>query len=437
MSKRKGFIKKLDMPLTEASVIINTETIIGIYPALLTGVHGPEYAEDISSASVTTFYELETSWVNEEAALDIDLSTSWNIGDTAYYWYRVTGGTPENLQSLESIVASGGGGTFIEGGGIFGGSIGEGHGCGGVICDNVGIEDGCAHSYYTKIISAQSLNDLCDILSNSSPPINNISLIEKYSRPATRTDATKDICGVYSPIDYCQIPECLKYCYEEEEEEEEEEEPLELSIPIYLTPDISTISSCGCNAVPLAISIRHNTNKSLWISKRNFISLEETNSMTYRPEGFWSYNQKFQTNIENFLANFYLKCDSNVWTFNISFNYVRYDIAYATKIGIKIPNELICDGSLKTSKMKFYIDQPIVLSNSNRQIQVTSPGRQERHKNTQPLEAYVNDIYISNPVYYDTIGMFSSGFWEYNPLEIQFKPINKGNTFKQSLVGFV
>ena len=411
MSNEEGMLTKAD-----ATVVIpaSITTVPNLY-------HSASGSVQISSAaaepSTTSFYSLTTSW-NVRGDLEVDLTTSWNLGESAYYWYRI-----------ESE-------------------------CGFVTCDEFGIEHrDCKKMTLVTTVSARNLAEVCQILSSprtNAPVTTRISSIKRYGRPMFRDQIQPGQCNTLDEVEFCHIPECLDYCVDpspsssilaDEEvavpssmvsasEFEYEDVPAN---PMY--PDLGVISVCGCSRSALSMPVSHSLNRSSVLSgflRGAGASLPGILDLTYREdESSWSSSTHLRSGDSVWSVILSLGCQPDIWTVSLS---VRGG-GRRTRLIFDAPSELVCSSGRPSALIQCYFRGEIASAPLGRSIDVRSPPRPKVQTPVDVVEVFVGGIFVPYTVYYDELGLFKDSSWGTSPLEIDINPISRGRTRTMTLEG--
>lgn len=447
MSNEESFVRKMDdVTITPASITIVPDLYYQSVGSV--AVSSP----DISlSASAT--YDISTSW-RILGSLDVDLNTSWNTGENAWFWYRV-----------------------------------EGY-CTPVTCDDMGVQyGGCSHMTFVTTVSARNLTELCDTLSN--PKINApanliLSSIKRYSRPVFKNQILPGQCNVLEDVEYCQIPECMTYCPEPSAtyapdfanlvlprpapaEDEGAVDPefvrdkylsdlseIEDALLATASPSASVlgigyeygeaninydmqvptdfVSACGCPFVGPSIVVRHTLNRSSALSRflnSRGLELPSSFGLAHKSvDSSWTYTNHLVSPDSSWLVQLGLTCLDGLWRLSLS----AREGQRQTRLVADIPPELLCAAGRPAARMQVYFDQGRNLIPSGG-IQVVSPPRPSRRTATDAAEVFVDGIFVPYVVYYDELGLFKDSFWEYSPLEIDINPASKNPVTLMTLNG--
>jgi hypothetical protein len=403
--------------------------------------------------SASASYDLVTSW-RVRGSLEVDLSTSWSVGEGAWYWYRVEGE------------------------------------CGPVECETFGVGyDGCGRMRFVTTVSARNLSEVCDVLRNPNinAPVNlKIATIQRYSRPVFRNQTTADECNVLQEVEFCHVPECLDYCVDESST------PLigvqnivapyddQLVLPEFpakstrsgerlsSATDISdvllanasseavvfglgyeyddslsegnmelsadSVSACGCSGIGRSLSMRHSLNRSSVVYnflRSNSASLPSNLSLAYKAtEGSWTSNIHLGDPVEGWSLFFGFACQNDLWRLSLSARSGKRQ----TKLVVDIPPEFMCASRRPSAPIEVYFNQRAG-STYAEGIQVVTPPRTPRRTASFSAEVYVEGIFVPHVIYYDEMGLFKDSFWDYSPLEININPISKNPTTLMTLNG--
>lgn len=402
--------------------------------------------------SVASVYDFSTSW-RILGPLEVDLTTSWNVGESAWHWYRV-----EGL-------------------------------CGTVNCDNLGMDyDGCSRMTFVTTVSARNLSELCETLSNpiaNAPVRSKISSIRKYSRPMLRDQIISDDCNLLQDVEFCHVPECLDYCVEESApllelknlvfphdqepyevvatipESDQSDLAAQLDIPDELVArasvsasafglgyeynDLATqadmeapsvsVSACGCTGIGSSMPIGHSLNKSYAFSnflKSNGISFPNNLNLLYKSfDTSWSSTTHLSLGTYEWVVYFGLSCVDGLWRLSFS----ARGGSKQTRLVVDIPPEVICAGRRPSSMVEVYFDRISDALSVDRAIQVRTPPRTPRWSASSAVEVFVGGIFVPHVVYYDELGLFNDSPWDYSPFEIDINPISKNPTTLMNLNG--
>lgn len=390
--------------LTKADAMVVIPASITTVPNLYHNASGSvELSSPAVDPSTSVFFSLQTSW-NVRGDLEVDLETSWSIGEGAYYWYRV-----------ESE-------------------------CGEVTCDEFGVERReCNRMTIVNTVSARSIAELCDTLSNprtNAPLVARISSIRRYGRPTFRDQIQPGHCNTLQEVEFCHIPECLDYCVdpapepfleslEEEVEEVEGEEML---------PDTSLVSVCGCDRSAASIPVGHSLKRSAEFARflrSTGALLPSSLDMAYRSENSsWSSTVHLRSSWRSWTLRLSLGCQPDLWTFSLS---VRGD-GKQTRLSFDAPSNLVCAGGRPGAIVQCYFTNVRTPSSAAR-IQVVDPPRRPAFEAIDRVEIFVGGIFVPYTVYYDGLGLFKDSFWRGEPLEFDINPISSGRTRTMTLEG--
>lgn len=402
--------------------------------------------------SASASYDLFTSW-RIMGSLEVDVTTSWNVGAGAWYWYRVEGE------------------------------------CGPVECETFGMSyNGCNRMRFVTTVSARNLSELCDTLQNprTNAPVNlKIATIQKYSRPVFRGSTPADECNIMQEVEFCHIPECLDYCPEEAApflgiqnivvayedvpaEPEFPTRPIRVEDKMRAATDISEVlvsrasvdssvlglgyeydeslsegdmypstdlvSACGCTAIGEALSMRHSLNRSSAMA--DFISstashLPSKIDLMYRAsESSWNSIIHLGDPIEGWRVLFGFGCQDNLWRLSFSALAGRKQ----TRLVVDIPPELMCASRRPSAPVQVYFSQRPFVPKSDG-VQVVAPSRTPRKTALFSAEVFVEGIFVPHVVYYDELGLFKDSFWEHSPLELDINPASKNPITLMTLNG--
>jgi len=367
----------------------------------------PAGGESLATAS----YSLDTSW-RVLGFLDVDLESSWNVGEGSLRWYRIEGE------------------------------------CGSVTCDEFGVEHrNCNRMTFVTTVAAASLPDLCDILRNpqvNAPVTTRISSISRYARPVFRDQIQPDQCNTLTEVEFCQIPECFDFCVEDDssfleladvEPESLLESLSEGSPEAELSPPSISISSCGCPNLGGSISLKHNLSRSPLIARYSEASdsvLPGDFAMAYRfRDDSWSKTAHMRRGGESLLVSWGLKCESDLLNLSLS---VRLG-ARATRLSLGIPGEIACSPRLSSSDVQVYFRKPARAPATR--IRVSTSSRTEPRVVIGAAEAFANGIFVPVILYYDELGVFDDPAWGSSPLRIYLDSASRSNAKTMSLSGYV
>lgn len=398
MSNEEGILTKADaMVVIPASIT----TIPNLY-------HDASGSVELSSPAVdpstSVFFSFDTSW-NVRGDLEVDLETSWNVGEGGYYWYRV-----------ESE-------------------------CGEVTCDEFGVERReCNRMTIVTTVSARSLSELCDTLANprtNAPLVARISSIRRYGRPVFRDQIRPGQCNTLEEVEFCHIPECLDYCVDpppaallESLEESAEEPPAE-----EMLPDTDVVSVCGCDRSPLVLPVGHSLGRSREISRflrSGGFSLPRELDLAYRREdSVWSASAHLKGYRSSWTLLVSLGCRPDLWTFSLSV----IGEGRRTRLVFDAPSELICGSGRPSAVVQCYFDSDPSLLPVPPAPQVVDPPRTPLYSATDRAEVFVDGIFVPFTVYYDGLGLFRESFWRSSPLEFDINPTSSGRTRTMTLEG--
>lgn len=447
MPNEESFVRKMDDPtITPASI-----TVVPDLYHQATGsvsVSAPDM-----SLSASASYDLFTSW-RVMGPLDVDLTTSWNTGESTWYWYRVEG--------------------F----------------CGPVICDEMGVQySDCDRMTFVTTVSARNLSELCETLSNprTNAPVNLLlSSIKRYSRPVFRNQIQPDQCNVLEDVEYCQIPECMDYCPEEDSaslfkfsnlvtptSDFTEESPKnsgdqpespkfselsdvegvlvasavpsasvsglgyeydEIGLEYDMQPPTNFISACGCLLVGPSVSVRHTLGRSSAFSgflRSNGLSMPRSISLTHKSfDSSWGHTSHLRSQNSAWTVQISMSCVDDLWRLSLS----AREGSRQTRLVVDIPSDLMCTAGRPSALVQVYFDRGIDVLPSGG-TQVVTPPRPLRKTATDAAEVFVSGIFVPYVVYYDDLGLFKDVFWEYSPLEIDINPSAKNPTTLMTLDG--
>jgi hypothetical protein len=391
----------------QADSMVVIPASITIIPNLYHNASGSvEVSSPAVNPSTTAFFSFETSW-NVRGDLEVDLRTSWNIGEGAYYWYRV-----------ESE-------------------------CGEVTCDEFGVERReCNRMTIVTTVSARSVSELCETLADprtNAPLVARISSIRRYGRPMFRDQIRPDQCNTLEEVEFCHIPECLDYCVDPvpgaafvgslEVDEIEEEAAGEL------LPDTDLISVCGCDRSSASMPLRHSLGRSSELSRfvrSGGLSLPPSFDLTYRPgDSAWSRTVHLRSASASWTLRLSLGCRPDLWTFSLS---VAGE-GRQTRLIFDAPSELVCASGRPAALIQCYFDGPLPSPSRGRSFQVVDPPRRPVPVAADRAEVFVGGIFVPFTVYYDGLGIFKDSFWRSSPLKFDINPISKGRTRTMTLEG--
>lgn len=408
---------------------------------------------DGTEVSAAAVYDLFTSW-RILGSLEVDLTTSWNVGESNWYWYRVEGE------------------------------------CGSVNCDDFGIGyDGCPRMRFVTTLSARNLAELCDTLKNpaTNAPVNlKVATIHRYSRPVFRDQTQPDQCNVLQSAEFCHVPECLDYCVEDAtipliktqniipahedipavpdfpglkvRSRDEVSAATEISEILVARSSMSasafglgyeydeslsggtleapsdSISVCGCSGIGQSLAMRHSLVKSSAVSnflKSNGTSIPSSLGLKYKAaDSSWTSTLHLGPPDGGWTLFFGFSCQDELWRLSLSLRGGRKQ----TRLVVDIPPEFMCVSRRPSASIQVYFDQRSSLSNSEG-IQVVTPARTPRKTASFSAEVFVDGIFVPHVVYYDELGLFSDSFWDHSPLEIDINPIAKNPTTLMNLNG--
>lgn len=384
-----------------------------------------------SEVSASASFDLATSW-RILGLLEVDLSTSWGVGEGEFYWYRVEGE------------------------------------CGQVTCEDFRVGyDGCSRMTFVSTIAARSLPELCNILSRpatSSPVGTRISSIRRYSRPTFRGQTPDEQCNVLNDLEFCHIPECADYCAEESPapliglhnivlpfgEGPVESESLvssgtesHISASVLEEPSsfnemegfVGTVSACGCTAAPTLIPIRHSLKKSGVFSrfvKSRMLDFPPRLDLVHRPsESSWESATHLSYEGGEWIVQVGMAClEGNLWRLSLSVRESRRQ----TRLIVDVPSEIMCIGGRPSALVQVYFDKGVTAFDGP-VYPVRTPERKERFSATSSVEVYVGGIFVPQVVYYDGMGLFQDSFWDYSPFELDINPTSKNPTTLFTLDG--
>lgn len=429
-----SIIKMDDATITPASITI----IPDLYHAASGSIEVASYASADSSTSNS--YYLTTSW-RVVAPFEVDLTTSWNVGEPTFYWYRIEGE------------------------------------CTPVACDTMGMKYAdCKKMIFVTTVAARSIPEVCDILTNpriNAPADLKVTSIKRYTRPVFRDEIPAGLCNELQDVEFCQIPECQTYCADRpfsplldsvlEEPFVVSEAPSETPISEMSDEDLLVVSGtisasavsmgyeyedassetiavpterlsvCGCSSIGLSIPIRHSLNRSAKFSRflrSNALTLPETAELLFKARSSsWSSISHLRGSNDYWTLMFELGCESDLWKLSMSVRKERYQ----TKIVVDIPSEMICTTPGPSALVQIYFDQAEAGTGSGKRVQVVTPERTPPRSATSPIEIFVDGIFVPHAVYYDDLGIFDDSFWDYSPFEISINPISRNASYEMSL----
>lgn len=405
-----------------------------------------------SEVSASASYDLLTSW-RIRGSLEVDLDTSWNVGEGVWYWYRVEGE------------------------------------CGPVECETFGMSyNGCGRMRFVTTVSARNLSELCDTLRNprTNAPVNlKVATIQRYSRPVFRGNTPADECNVMNEVEFCHIPECFDYCVEEDASflgslnivAPHDDEPIQPEFPARharevgsvqtltditevlvsrasvessvlglgyeydeslsdgtMSPSTDLVSACGCTSVGESLSMRHTLNRSSVMAdfmKSTASYLPSKIDLRYRAsESSWSYASHIGDPVEGWKIFFGFGCQDNLWRISFSARAGRKQ----TRLVVDVPPELMCASRRPSAPVYAYFSQrPFAPRQEG--VQVVTPSRTPRRTASFSAEVFVEGIFVPHVVYYDELGLFKDSFWEHSPLEFDINPISKNPITLMTLNG--
>lgn len=444
------------MSLREEGELVSKMESLVIIPASITIIpdlyHQGSGVVELTSPpsdepSAQSSYYVTTSW-RVLAPLEVDLQTSWNAGEGVYHWYRVEGE------------------------------------CGPVTCDRINVRHGdCGRMTFVTMISARSLDELCDAMSNprfNAPVDLKVTKIHRHSRPVFKNQAEPDQCNELQQVEFCHIPECMKFCEErpsgssllnsvlEAAESAPAQEPevdvsaaahddgvliagasmsaeafglgyeydSEASLPV-VEPPAEVIAICGCSNAGLSISARHSLNRSAALARflgSNGLSLPESLDLLYKSaESSWSHMSHLRGPNEYWTLLLEVACQTDLWRVSLC---VRSGSS-RTRLVVDVPAEIACRSAGPSGRMECYFDRTAQEVGSGRRIQVVSPPRAERFSAASAAEIYFEGIFVPHTVYYDELGIFADAFWDYSPLEISLNTVARNTSAVISLDGII
>jgi hypothetical protein len=390
---------------TESMVLIpaSITTVPNLYYSATGSV---ELSSPATEPTTTSFFSFSTSW-NVRGDLEVDLNTSWNVGEGAYYWYRV-----------ESE-------------------------CGEVTCDEFGVERrDCNSMTIVNTVSARSVAELCDTLANprtNAPLVARISSIRRYGRPMFRDQIQPNQCNTLDEVEFCHIPECLDYCVDPAPAApflaSLEDEGFEEVAAEDLLPETSLISVCGCDRSSASMPLGHSLGRSKELSRfvrSGGLSLPASFNLIYREEdSTWSHTAHLRSSSSSWTMRISLGCQPNLWTFALSV----FGEGRQTRLVFDAPSELICAAGRPAALVQCYFDSPIQSPSRGRSFQVVDPPRRPVPVAVDRAEVFVDGIFVPFTVYYDGLGIFKDSFWRSSPLEFDINPISRGRTRTVTLEG--
>jgi hypothetical protein len=374
---------------------------------------------EVSSPSDSTprtieHYSLNSSW-RILGFVDVDLNSSWNIGQGSLRWYRVEGE------------------------------------CGSVTCDEFGVEHrDCERMTFVTTVAAASVQDLCEILRNpkvNAPVTTKISSIKRYSRPVFKDQIQPDQCNVLSDVEFCQIPECFDYCVEDEESlsymtsESDSFVPLELLSDAPEEREISTPafsrSSCGCLNLGASISLKHNLSRSPFVSRfyeNSRYALGDDFSIYYRSwDESWFGTEHARIRDETMSASWSLKCESDLLNLSL---FLKFG-SRSSLISVGVPGEVLCSPTLSSASVIIYIENSPRTLPLQRIVKVSTSPRPAPKSIVGSAEAVANGIFVPVLLYYDELGVFDGLDWVSNPLRLDLNASARLKASSMSLSGFV
>lgn len=392
--------------VTKADVMAVIPASITITPNLYHNASGAvEILSSSAESSKAVFFSFETSW-NVRGELNIDLTTSWNVGEGGYYWYRV-----------ESE-------------------------CGEVTCDDFGVERReCNKMTIVTTVSARSVVELCDTLANprtNAPLVAKILSIRRYGRPMFRDQIQPGQCNTLEEVEFCHVPECLDYCIDTPPAPAllvSLEEPVTEPDSVDMLPETDVISVCGCDRASYLLPTGHSLGRSREISRflrGSGLSLPEILPLSYRREdSVWSASLHLKGYRSSWTLLFSLGCRPDLWTFSLSVT----GEGRRTRLVFDIPSELICGSGRPSATVQCYFDSNPSFLPDPPAPQVVDPPRTPLYSAMDRAEVFVDGIFVPYTVYYDGLGLFRESFWRTSPLEFDINPISSGRTRAMTLEG--
>lgn len=424
---------------------------ITLIPDLYHQASGSISVLSAEEAEVSAFaaYDFVTSW-RVLGSLEVDLTTSWNTGESTFYWYRIEGE------------------------------------CGPVTCETFGVGyDGCPRMTFVTTIAARNLAELCESFSNpatNAPVGSRVSSIRRYARPVFRDQIPEDQCNILNEVEFCHIPECMDYCPEPSpaslvsfanlvvphthpvvedvarvakdfsggrfRAQEDIPDALVANASVtasavglgYEFDDSSlvnemevfsgSISACGCVNIGASMPIRHSLNRSYVLSsflRSHLLDFPSRLNLMYRSfDSSWSST----THLNGWTINIGMACQDDLWRLSLA----ARDGSKQTKLVVDIPSEIMCAGGRPSSLIKVYFDRGVAAYDGP-VYQVRTPPRTERKSASSSVEVFVGGIFVPHVVYYDGLGLFKESFWDYSPFEIDINPLSKNPTSLMTLNG--
>jgi len=189
-----------------------------------------------------------------------------------------------------------------------------------------------------------------------------------------------------------------------------------------------TVSACGCSQMAPTLSLRHNL-----LSSKNFsdflssggLTYSSTNTLRYKSsELSWSSTDCLVGRNSSWEVSMSLGCKDNSWGLLLGVA----DGKRATKIILDIPADVLCGDGFIVASILAYFSPYSSDGGSNVKIQAVSPPKKIRRAISGSVEAYVNEIFIPQTVYYDEIGLFGDSYWQTGPLRIDINPIARNDS---------
>jgi len=361
--------------------------------------------------SLTSSYVIDTSW-RVLGLLNVDLETSWNIGEGSWYWYRVEGV------------------------------------CGSVVCDEYGVEHrNCNRMTVVTTVSARSVTELCETLTSprfNQPASFKVSSIKRFARPMFKDQIDPGQCNVLSDVEFCHIPECFDYCVDVPAagmvgDLIASEDGLAVADTTYadLLPFSGAISACGCPNVGGSIVVRHTLGRSANFARFvNSNGLENPGSFSLihrSDDSSWNSAVHLNGSSEKWIISMSLACQSEEWRMSLA---VRSG-ALQTKLVLDRPGDLLCQYSSISKSIRCYFGGSSKSATNGLSFEVRSPPRKELRSTTYAVECFVDGVFVPHTVYYDDLGIFDDDFWAYSPLELDFNPSSKNRYSVMTLSGIV
>jgi hypothetical protein len=200
-----------------------------------------------------------------------------------------------------------------------------------------------------------------------------------------------------------------------------------------LTISDSSVIACGCSAVGLSLTLRHNLSQSSLLSgfaDRSGISLPSTLYLRHRSsDSSWRDVQRIVgRNIsggqEQISLFFGLECVSNYWRFSFV---ARSSSSGETKILMEIPSSLLCENGNVSADILADIRTGNFTASNGEQIYVVTPHsiRPPIVSPTRGLDVTVGGVSSGYVVYYDNMGIFSDEYWSNFPFELRINPTTR------------